>query len=569
MVDNDGQPFSVVSFTTLEVNASIAIKGKPISVSGFLKDDRQVGIGNRTIKLYRLETWGGNYNSLKVSGGLGTPIGTAVTNSIGKFTFNDHIIEEIMSVGSVWIVAKFDGSQQFPYGLGGIRYLPNDAYMDMVAYPTKMIITSETVVELDQVPNVLVRNAEARITGKLLEMYRGKTVNRGVGGQTVTAYLKQGEEIFKLGTGRTKKDPNLPEFDGFFEIKTPNVVSELEVGNVEVLVEFEPEISSEGVALYQPSVNRTVAEVWSSTRVKEIYFGPKDEDKIPDGRFDIYENKVDNLVFTFQVLEGTSDIGGEPVTFGVVWLNISMGPYVNTTRAISDIRGRVHFNFTAKLRDTATGNFFTLPADQDSSNISIEVKFVGKQGFTSSSKTRIGTYHRYVPEPPTPAPVALIIFIILVVLILGGIGLFFFYRYIERKRRLKSLKKIIKKAADQLEAGNPYSYIIFKAYQKLGAHLRRYGFMRRDADTFREFEDAVRTALPIDERSLDAFLDILEEARYSKHVIGENHKQKAIGCLRQVETSLDSIILDEEAALRQMELADEDVVETEVVGPNG
>jgi hypothetical protein len=422
---------------------------------------------------------------------------------------------------------------------------------------------------LDQVPNVLVRNAEARITGKLLEMYRGKTVNRGVGGQTVTAYLKQGEEIFKLGTGRTKKDPNLPEFDGFFEIKTPNVVSELEVGNVEVLVEFEPEISSEGVALYQPSVNRTVAEVWSSTRVKEIYFGPKDEDKIPDGRFDIYENKVDNLVFTFQVLEGTSDIGGEPVTFGVVWLNISMGPYVNTTRAISDIRGRVHFNFTAKLRDTATGNFFTLPADQDSSNISIEVKFVGKQGFTSSSKTRIGTYHRYVPEPTPPAPVALIIFIILVVLILGGIGLFFFYRYIERKRRLKSLKKIIKKAADQLEAGNPYSYIIFKAYQKLGAHLRRYGFMRRDADTFREFEDAVRTALPIDERSLDAFLDILEEARYSKHVIGENHKQKAIGCLRQVETSLDSIILDEEAALRQMELADEDVVETEIVGPNG
>jgi hypothetical protein len=36
-----------------------------------------------------------------------------------------------------------------------------------------------------------------------------------------------------------------------------------------------------------------------------------------------------------------------------------------------------------------------------------------------------------------------------------------------------------------------------------------------------------------------------------------------------VETSLDSIILDEEAALRQMELADEDVVETEIVGPNG
>jgi hypothetical protein len=503
-----------------------------------------------------------------VSGGLGTLIGTATTNSIGKFTFNDHIIEEIMSVGSVWIVAKFDGSQEFPYGLGGVRFLPNDAYMDIIAYPTKMVITSETTVVLDQVPNVLVRNAEARITGKLLETYRGRTINRGVGGQTVTAYLKQGEEIFKLGTARTKKDPNLPEFDGYFDIKTPNVESKLTVGSVMVIVEFVPEVSSEGVPLYQPSENSTEAEVWSSTRVKEIYFGPTDEDEIPDGRFDIFENRVDNLVFTFQVLEGTSDIGGEPVTFGVVWLNITMGSYVNTTRAISDIRGRVHFNFTSKLKDTATGNFFTLQSDQDEANISVEVNFVGKQGYTQSQKTRLGTYHRYVPPDDPGPPVLLIIFIILVVLILGGIGLFFFYRYIERKRRLKSLKKIIKKAADQLEAGNPYSYIIFKAYQKLGAHLRRYGFMRRDADTFREFEDAVRSALPIDERSLDSFLDILEEARYSKHVIGETHKQKAIGCLRQVESSLDSIILDEEAALRQMELADEDIVETEIVGPD-
>jgi len=568
VVDNDGQPFSVVSFTTMEVNASISVKGKPISVSGTLLDDRGVGIGNRTIKLYRKETWDGNYNTL--SSDLGTSIGTATTNSIGKFTFNDHIIEEMRAVGSLWIVAKFDGSQQFPYGLGGVRYLPNDAYMGIIAYPTKMIVTSETVVVLDQVPNILVRNAEARITGKLLEMYRGKQVNRGVGGQTVTAYLKQGEEIFKMGTGRTKKDPNLPEFDGFFEIKTSNVEPELTVGKVEIIVEFVPEIGVEGVPLYQPSTNRSTAEVWSSTRIKEIYFGPKDQDKIPDGRFDIFEHQVDDLVFTFQVLEGTaSDLGGEPVSKGVVWLNITMGSYVNSTRGVTDIRGRVHFNFTSKLKDTATGNFFTLQTGQDEANISVEITFIGKQGFTSSSKTRVGDYHRYVPPPPAQPPWLLIISIILIVLILGGIGLFFFYRYIEKKRRLKSLKKIIKKAADQLEAGNPYSYIIFKAYQKLGAHLRRYGFMRRDADTFREFEDAVRSALPIDERSLDAFLDILEEARYSKHVIGEKHKEKAIGCLRQVESSLDNIIMDEDLALRQMELADEEFVETDIIGPKG
>lgn len=565
-VDNDGQPFSVVSFTTLDVNASVAVKGKPIDVYGTLLDDRGIGVGNRTIDLYRLESWGGNFNTLTTTGGLGTYIGSANTNSIGKFSFDDHIIEEIMSVGSVYIVAKFDGSEQFPYGLGGVRYLPNDAYKSVIAYPTSMTITSETVVVLDNVPDVLVRNSEARISGKLLEQYRGKTINRGVGGQMVTAYLKQGEEIFKLGTGRTKKDPNLPEFDGFFEIKTSNVETELKVGSVEVIVEFAP-VAEEGVPLYQASENRTDAEVWSSTRVKEIYFGPTDTDKIPDGKFNIQENEVDNLVFTFQVLEGTTDVGEVPVTYGVVFLNISMNSYTNTTRAITDIRGRVHFNFTSKLKDTATGTYFTLQADEDEANITVTVNFVGKQGYTSSQKERFGTYERYEPPKEPPAPVFLIIFAIILVLIIGGIVLFMFYRYIERKRRLKSLKKIIKKAADQLEAGNPYSYIIFKAYQKLGAHLRRYGFMRRDADTFREFEDAVRAALPIDERSLDSFLDILEEARYSKHVIGESHKQKAIGCLRGVESSLENIILDEEAALRQMELADEDYVETDIVGP--
>ena len=86
-------------------------------------------------------------------------MGTAVTNSIGKFTFNDHIIEEIRTVGSVWIVAKFDGSEQFPYGLGGVRYLPNDAFMDTISIPVKMTITSETVIVLDEVPDIIVRNS--------------------------------------------------------------------------------------------------------------------------------------------------------------------------------------------------------------------------------------------------------------------------------------------------------------------------------------------------------------------------------------------------------------------------
>ncbi|MGA1793775.1 MAG: DUF4129 domain-containing protein [Thermoplasmatota archaeon] len=566
-VDNDGQPFSIVSFTSLSVNASIAVKGKDVRITGSLLDDRQVGIGNRTVNLYRLDRWDGNYNSLSAAGGLGTFIGTATTNSIGKYTFTEYTVEERMNVGSVWVVARFTGSQEFPYGLGGVRYLPNDAYMPIISTPDKLIITSETAIVLETVPNYLVRNGEARITGKLLESYRGRyDQTRGVAGQTVTAYLKQGEEVFKMGATRTRSDPNLPEFNGYFEIKTQNVPSKLTVGSVEVIVDFEPEISAEGVPLYQPSSNRTMAEIWSSTRVKEVYIGPVDRSEPQDGRIDLYEDHPEEWVFTYQVLEGSTEVtSGDPVTYGVVWLNITMGPYTNTTRALTDIRGRVHFNFTSRFTDTATGNPFNIPAEQDQANLTIQVNFVGKKGFTSSIKTRFCTYHRERINNPPPPPWALLFLFLFVLFLIALVVLFFFYRYIERRRRLRALKKIIKKAADQLETGNPYSAVIFKAYQKMGAHLRRYGFMRRDADTFREFEDAVRAALPIDERSLDQFLDILEEARYSKHVIGAGHKDRAIDCLRGVERSLDNIILDEEAALRQMELADEEYIETDIV----
>jgi hypothetical protein len=565
--DTDGQPFSVVSFTSLSVNASVAVKGQNVRITGSLLDDRGVGIGNRSVNIYRLDRWDGNYNSLLSAGGLGAYIGSATTNSIGKFTLSEYVVEERMNVGSVWVVAKFSGSQEFPYGVGGIRYLPNDAFMPIISSPDKLIITSETAVVLETVPDYLVRNGEARITGKLLESYRGRyDQTRGVAGQTVTAYLKQGEEVFKMGATRTKSDPNLPEFNGYFEIKTQNVPAKLTVGNVEVIVDFEPEISAEGVPLYQPSSNRTMAEVWSSTRVKEVYFGPEDISTPTDGRPDFYEDEPEDWVFTYQILEGSTEVtSGDPVTYGVVWLNITMGPYTNTTRALTDIRGRVHFNFTSRFTDTATGNTFTIPSGEKQSNLTLTVNFVGKQGYTHSGKTRFCTYHRERVPPVDRISILGLFLVIFILFLIAVVAMFFFYRYIERRRRLRSLKKIIKKAADQLETGNPYSAVIFKAYQKMGAHLRRYGFMRRDADTFREFEDAVRAALPIDERSLDSFLDILEEARYSKHVIGAGHKDRAIDCLRGVEKSLDNIILDEEAALRQMELADEEYVETDIV----
>jgi hypothetical protein len=158
----------------------------------------------------------------------------------------------------------------------------------------------------------------------------------------------------------------------------------------------------------------------------------------------------------------------------------------------------------------------------------------------------------------------------LIIIVLVAIAVFFTARWLKRRMRIRGMKRIIKRAADQLVAGNEYTAVIFKSYQKLGAHLRKYGYLRRDSETFREFEEAVKQALPIDRVSMNEFLKLLEEARYSHHKIGEDQRNDAIKNLRNIEASLERIILDESAAMKALEALEEaEFTETEIIITEG
>jgi CRISPR/Cas system-associated endoribonuclease Cas2 len=97
--------------------------------------------------------------------------------------------------------------------------------------------------------------------------------------------------------------------------------------------------------------------------------------------------------------------------------------------------------------------------------------------------------------------------------------------------------------------------------------LRAYGQLRRDSETFREFENAVREALPIDKDGLDAFLTVLEEARYSEHEIGESEKDQAIDALRGVQNSIEKILLteDQAAVIKSRVSEFEQIVEPDII----
>jgi len=93
--------------------------------------------------------------------------------------------------------------------------------------------------------------------------------------------------------------------------------------------------------------------------------------------------------------------------------------------------------------------------------------------------------------------------------------------------------------------------------------------LRRKADTFREFEEAVRAALPIDAESMDRFLDILEEARYSDHLITEEHRQKAIEAINRVSESLNRIEPSQIGAVGALAISEEEAPETEIILKEG
>jgi hypothetical protein len=145
-----------------------------------------------------------------------------------------------------------------------------------------------------------------------------------------------------------------------------------------------------------------------------------------------------------------------------------------------------------------------------------------------------------VPSPPIGPLIVMVT--VGIISIISGYGLY----EINKRRALRGMQTIIRRAADQLVAGNEYAAVIFKAYRRLAANMKRYGYMRRDSETFREFEKAIRIALPIDQKAMNDFLTVLEEARYSQHEMGEADRGRAINALRAVQYSLEKVILTQE-----------------------
>jgi hypothetical protein len=123
------------------------------------------------------------------------------------------------------------------------------------------------------------------------------------------------------------------------------------------------------------------------------------------------------------------------------------------------------------------------------------------------------------------------------------------FRYRPFDRRIvpdviESLSELEKWLASLREApDDEVRRAIYKAYERLCEVLSEYGFLRRKAWTVREFETAVRDALPwVPDELLDELTTLFEEARYSDHELSSDYIDRARKCLSGLREALEEVL---------------------------
>jgi hypothetical protein len=140
-------------------------------------------------------------------------------------------------------------------------------------------------------------------------------------------------------------------------------------------------------------------------------------------------------------------------------------------------------------------------------------------------------------EPPSEVPIWAYI---VAVLVIGGI----ITALIMRKRQADELKEfadIFSYTAELLAAGDSIRESIFNCYESLVILLMNRGFLRRDFETVREFEMAIRQAIPISEEAISSLDTMFEEARYSRNEMSNDHKAQAQAGLTTVVNEINQI----------------------------
>jgi hypothetical protein len=113
------------------------------------------------------------------------------------------------------------------------------------------------------------------------------------------------------------------------------------------------------------------------------------------------------------------------------------------------------------------------------------------------------------------------------------------YRRRQQNDLMNEMAEVFEYTAELLAAGDSIRESIFNCYQNLCSTLQTRGLLRRDFETVREFEVAIRQATPgISDDALESLDNMFEMARYSREELGPSHQQSAQGALDKMITEI-------------------------------
>ena len=143
-------------------------------------------------------------------------------------------------------------------------------------------------------------------------------------------------------------------------------------------------------------------------------------------------------------------------------------------------------------------------------------------------------------EAATEIPVWVYI-LTLLILGLAGAGTVL-YRRRQSSELMNEAAEIFAYTAELLAAGDSIREAIFTCYQSLCATFQEHGFLRRDFETVREFEMAIRQAMPqISDEALLALDNMFEQARYGREEMGQQHQDAAQLALERMGQEISSL----------------------------
>ncbi|HKZ59737.1 MAG TPA: DUF4129 domain-containing protein [Candidatus Thermoplasmatota archaeon] len=489
-----GTNWSVISEVTILFENTSVYKGSLLWINGTMLDDRGVGIDKQTLQVF--------FDFELVS-----PI---TTESDGSFSLA-HAIPTEMTVGAKQVLIRF---------LGNAIYRLNET-VSFVA------VKAHTQIERTDHTQAVDRGRQLNVTAQIFEVYEG-----GVRGAPVA------QEGVSIRIQDQRLTVQVSNSEGKLQFRSA-VPAALPWGEAILAFEYN------GSEFYDPALNETPIVIRGQAVVAFLP-GTCTLNGAPFNVSSDVVHQRDELACLARV----TDELGNPLAAGDFRLFYTrestagiLGERIFISAGPIDELGRYEFNVTwddfvegnRSLIGVFNGTF--CPTFINARTLCLRP---GEGNFT--------VQYKYLNPPPVPPdPTIYYIVGVSVAVILGSA--FYFFWYAAKRRQLQKMQRIIRRAADRLVSGNTYAQAIFEAYRTLSRFLQSHGYLRQDSETFREFEAALRQALPIDAKSMDEFLSVLEEARYSDHEIGEQQRDRAIATLRAVNASIEQVLLSGGAAL--------------------